>query len=98
MEIIIKKSHTPKKKYDAVINGTKTVSFGASGYSDYTINKDDKRKENYIKRHSNENWSKSNIASPAWMSRYLLWDKKTLPDAVRTTNNKYKDVKFKLKS
>jgi len=65
MDIVIKKSHNPKKKkFDAVINGTKTVSFGASGYSDYTINKDDKRKENYIKRHSTENWNKSNIASP----------------------------------
>ena len=98
MEIIIKRSHNPKKKYDAVINGTKTISFGANGYSDYTINKDDKRKENYIKRHSNENWSKSNITSPAWMSRYLLWEKKTLPEAVRNANSRYKDVKFKLKT
>ena len=96
MEIILKRSHNPKKKFDAVINGNKTISFGADGYSDYTINQDDERKDNYIKRHSNENWSKSNIVSPAWMSRFLLWEKKTLPDAVRTANNKYKDVKFKL--
>ena len=94
MDIVIKKSHNPKKKYDAIINGTKTVSFGASGYSDYTINKDDKRKENYIKRHSNENWNKSNIASPAWMSRYLLWEKKTLPAAINNANKKYNNVKF----
>ena len=49
MEISMKRSHNPKKKYDAIINGSKTISFGAAGYSDYTIHKDDKRKELYKK-------------------------------------------------
>ena len=50
VEVIIKKSNNPKKKYDALVNG-KTVSFGASGYEDFTIHKDEKRKDNYLKRH-----------------------------------------------
>ena len=96
MEIIIKKSRNPKKKYDAVFNGEKTLSFGAAGYSDYTIHKDDKRKDLYLRRHSNEDWSRSNIASPAWLSRWILWEKKTSPEAIKHVNTMYKNVYFKM--
>ncbi len=97
MEIVISPSKNKKKKFDAIIDGTKTISFGASGHSDYTKHKDPQRKEAYIARHSKEDWSKSNIASPAWMSRYILWEKPTLKGAVDNANKKYKDVKFILK-
>ena len=56
-EIIIKKSSKDGKKYDAVIDGKKTVSFGATGYSDFTKHKDEDRKKNYIARHKpNQDW------------------------------------------
>ena len=97
MEVVITKSKKSNKKLDAIINGSKTVSFGATGYSDYTKHKDPLRKEAYIARHSKEDWSKANIASPAWMSRYILWEKPTLKEAVDNANKKYKDVKFILK-
>ena len=97
MEIVITKSKKSDKKFDAVIDGKKTISFGHSAYQDYTKHKDPKRRENYISRHSKEDWSKSNIASPAWMSRYILWEKPTLKGAVDNANKKYKDVKFILK-
>ena len=82
MEIVIMKSSNKNQKLDAVIDGKKKVSFGHSSYSDYTKHKDKDRKEAYIKRHSKEDWSKSNIASPAWMSRYILCEKPTLKGAV----------------
>ena len=97
IEIVIQKSHNPKKKYDAILNGSKTISFGAVGYEDYTIHKDEKRKQNYIKRHSNEDWSRNNLESPAWMSRYILWENKTLTEAIKHANAMYRDVKFQLK-
>ena len=97
MEIVISSSTNKNKKYDAVIDGKKKISFGASGYSDFTKHKNTDRKEAYIARHSKEDWSKSNIASPAWMSRYILWEKPTLKGAVDNANKKYKDVKFILK-
>ena len=50
-EVILQKSNTKGKKYDAIINGKKAVSFGATGYSDYTKHKDEERKERYIARH-----------------------------------------------
>ena len=36
MEVVLTKSKKPDKKYDARINGTKTVSFGERGASDFT--------------------------------------------------------------
>ena len=98
MKIVIQKSHNPKKKYDATVNNTKTISFGAAGYSDYTINKDDIRKANYLKRHSNEDWSRANIESAAWLSRWLLWEKQTLGEAIKHANTMYKGIKFTLKA
>ena len=96
LNIAIQKSHNSKKKYDAIINGSKTISFGATGYQDFTIHKDKQRKQNYIKRHSNEDWTRSNVESAAWLSRYILWEKPTLQEAVRHANTMYKDVKFNL--
>ena len=52
METVISKSDKKSKPYDAVINGTKTVSVGEKGASDYTKHKDKYRKERYIDRHS----------------------------------------------
>jgi len=44
MEIVIKKSTNSNKKFDAVIDGKKKISFGQAGASDYTKHKDDDRK------------------------------------------------------
>ena len=97
IEIVLLKSPNPKKKYDAIVNGNKTISFGAVGYEDYTTHHDEKRKQNYIKRHSNEDWSRGNLESAGWMSRWILWEKPSLQEAIKHANNMYKDVKFKLK-
>ena len=98
MDIIIHKSSKKDKKYDAVINGRKTVSFGAKGYEDSTVHHDPKRKENYINRHkTDEDWSKSGVTSAGWLSRFILWNKPTLKASVEDANKKYKDVKFKIK-
>ena len=98
MEVIISKSNNKNKKYKAEIDGKKTVHFGHSSYQDFTQHKDPKRKENYISRHSNEDWSKTNIASPAFMSRYVLCEKPTIEKSIQNLNNKYKNVKFKYKN
>ena len=72
MEIVISSSTHKNKKFDAVIDGKKKISFGASGYSDFTKHQDLVRRDSYIKRHSKEDWSKSNIASPETSSGNLL--------------------------
>ena len=97
LNIVVQKSHMPKKKYDAIINGSKTISFGAAGYQDFTTHKDTQRRQNYIRRHSNEDWTRSNVESAAWLSRYILWEKPTLQEAIRNANTMYRDVKFSLR-
>ena len=52
IEVVITKSKKPDKTYDAVIDGKNKISFGASGYSDFTKHGDTYRKEAYINIHS----------------------------------------------
>lgn len=95
MNIIIKPSHLPDKKYDAVIDGRKTIPFGAKNYSDFTIHKDEARKERYISRHkATENWN--NYETAGFWSRWLLWEKLTLTEAARNINHKFKNIHVKL--
>jgi hypothetical protein len=42
-------------KYYIITNDNKIVYFGAAGYSDFTIHKDEARKQRYIDRHKNKN-------------------------------------------
>ena len=36
IDIVIKRSHLPNKKYDAIIDGKKTIPFGQKNASDFT--------------------------------------------------------------
>ena len=98
MEVSITKSKKKDKKFDAVIDGKKTVSFGHSAYSDYTKHKDNDRKNKYIDRHkSNEDWTKSGIRTAGFYSRWVTWNKPTIEASVNDLNKKYKDINFKYK-
>ncbi len=44
------KSDKPTKKYYIIINENKKVYFGQAGASDFTIHKDEARKQRYINR------------------------------------------------
>ena len=58
IEILIKPSKKPDKKFDAIIDGKKTVSFGSSKHSDFTQHKDPARKQRYLNHHkTRENWN-----------------------------------------
>ena len=80
------KSDKPNKKYYVITNNNKKVYFGQAGASDFTIHKDEARKQRYIKRHNNENWTKSGIDTPGFWSRWLLWHLPTIKDS-------YNDIK-----
>lgn len=89
--ISVSKSKKKDKKYDAVfdINGKeKTVSFGAAGYSDFTIHKDPARRERYINRHkANENWS--DPLSPGALSRWILWEETDINKAIQKYKKRF---------
>ena len=83
--MLISPSTRADKKWKAERDG-KRVHFGARGYDDYTTHKDPERRLLYILRHLHEDYS--NPMSPAWLSRYLLWEKPTLLGAIRAANAK----------
>lgn len=86
--VSVKPSPKITKKYDAVFNidygktnKTKTVSFGAKGYSDFTMHKDEARKQRYLARHkATEDWT--NPITPGSLSRWVLWNKTSLTASV----------------
>ena len=89
----IMKSDKPNKKMKAIFlnNNTrkqKIVYFGASGYSDYTIHKDNKRKQAYIARHQvNEDFN--NPISAGSLSRYILWNKPTIKASIEDYKKRF---------
>ena len=101
----ITKSSNQSKKWDAIfmIDGKeKKVSFGANGYRDYTLinNKNSKFylpkildrnvvKDSYIRRHEKkENWN--NPLTAGALSRWILWDKKTLNSSIKSYKKKFR--------
>ena len=101
MEVIIKLSDKPDKRYMAVFydknKKVKTTHFGyaitdrgikkyASTYIDH---KNDDLKEAYIARHKvNEDFN--DYMSAGSLSRYILWEKKSLRDAINYYKRRFR--------
>ena len=94
IEIIITPSKKSDKKFDAVIDGKKTVSFGAKGYSDFTQHKDPARKQRYLNRHkTRENWNDPTTAGS--LSKNVLWNKQSITASVKDMDKQFKYYKIK---
>ena len=65
-----------KYKYVAIFevdSKIKSTRFGAKGYSDYTIHKDEERRNRYINRHIRD--LKTNDPTRAgYLSMYIIWN------------------------
>jgi hypothetical protein len=95
--VSITKSTRKNKKLMATfsINGrSKTTHFGGKGCGDYTVYSKqshalaDTKRKNYIKRHRvNESWRDPTTA--ATLSRYILWEKRTIPAAIRAYKKRF---------
>ena len=93
MEYHLYKSTNPNKKFMIkYINQTtgriNTINFGSANMSDYTINKDDKRKALYKLRHANDNINDLSYAG-AW-SMHVLWSKKSLEESIKDMERTFK--------
>ena len=94
MNIVIKPSSKKEKKQMAIIDGSKTIHFGNKAYQDYTIHKDDERKQRYLARHKKDNYN--NPLYPSFYSTNLLWNKPTISESIRDTNKRYPNVHVSL--
>lgn len=93
MSYLIQPSTRKDKKYMVLIDNKK-LHFGAAGMSDFTIHKDEKRKDNYISRHQkNENWN--DIKTAGFWSRWILWNLPSLEASVKDTNKRF-NINIKL--
>ena len=98
-------SSNKSKKYDAIFivdDKEKKVSFGASGYRDYTevSNKNSKFylpkildrnvvRSSYRRRHKKDLETKDPMR-PGYLSYYLLWNKKTLNSSIKDYKKRFK--------
>ena len=89
---ILKNSTRKNKKYMLVTPDDKKVHFGAKNMDDFTLIKDrgdaSRRRLFYIDRHKTREqkyWAhtKANLVRPSYLSRYLLWQKPTLSQAIK---------------
>jgi len=100
MEVIIRPSKNKNKKFDAIIDNKKTISFGARGMKDYTLHSPDERdqrKNNYISRHAKrEDWTDYKTAG--FYAKHILWNKSTIGESIKDLNKKYKNIKFLYKN
>ena len=75
MKLVVTKSDSKGKKLKAVFTDeygkTKTIHFGQSGATDFTLGASEDQRKRYRERHSKENWN--NYQSAGSLSRYILW-------------------------
>ena len=96
MNIHIFKSGRKDTRLKAVIDNNKTIHFGASGYADFTTQKDEKRKNNYICRNKkNENWS--DPTTSGFYAKNILWNKSSIQASINDTNSKFKNINISFK-
>ena len=95
--VVITPSHLKEKKFNAVVNGTKTIPFGAKGMSDFTIHKDEERKQRYINRHRKKNEDWTNPLTAGFYSYYVLWNKPTIKESIEDMNKRFKNYRFVLR-
>ena len=98
MNIVISKSSNKSKKYDAIIDGKKKISFGDSNYSDFTKHKDKERKYRYVDKHKkNEKHGLDGVKTAGFWARWTLWNKPTLRASIDDINKKFKNLNVKMK-
>lgn len=90
---VVRKGGRGNAKFTAhAVNGNgkpiKSIPFGDKRYSDYTLHKDKKRKELYLRRHAaREDWD--DLSTKGAWSRWLLWNKPDIEDAVEAIGERF---------
>ena len=92
--VTIKKSTRPGKKLMATFYEhkggpqIKVTHFGQESAPDFTKTRDEEQRKRYLKRHrKNENWDSYMTAGS--LSRYILWDKPTRTESIRSYKKRF---------
>jgi len=89
MIVKLETANDNKHKYVATFTNGRKTKFGQYGASDYTINKDVKRRELYRARHKKD-LETNDPYKAGYLSYYLLWGKSTsLAQNVRDYNSRF---------
>ena len=69
----------------------KTIHFGQAGYQDFTIHKNEERKERYLARRR-KNEQSNNPLTTSFYATNILWNKPTISESIRDTNTSFKNI------
>lgn len=90
LDIIVQTRSRKHNTSMSIIDGH-NIYFGDSRYQSYETHNDDKRTNNYIKRHiQNENWN--NPLTQGFWSRGLLWNEKTIIESITDINERFPNI------
>jgi hypothetical protein len=96
MIISILPSDKKGKKWMAKVDATnQTIYFGQAGAEDFTTHKDELKRKRWIARHKVEPWKPEVNLTPAWLSRYLLWEKDDMNKALAAASVMHPDIRFR---
>jgi hypothetical protein len=93
-KIYLYESDKPTKKFFIQYVNPKTgrlkkVYFGAAGYDDFTLSKNEEQKARYLKRHRGMGEDYTNIYSPGALAKYILWNKPTISASIKDANERF---------
>jgi hypothetical protein len=94
--ILVKLNKDPVHKF-AVFIDKKMIKFGRKPYQDFTIHKNPTRMNLYLRRHSGmgEDWTITGLKTKGFWSRWLLWSKPDLQEAIKFMEKKFNlDIKY----
>lgn len=81
-------AHNGKHKYIAVFSNGVHTPFGAIGYEDFTMHKDEERRRRYVGRHKKDLQTK-NPYRAGYLSMYILWNKPTIEASIKDYNDRF---------
>ena len=82
-----KSNRANKKWYIRELDSNNSIHFGDSRYEDYTMHRDENKKQRYLNRHQNEDWSDPNTAG--FWSRWLLWNRPTIKGSIKDIQSNF---------
>ncbi len=102
-KVEIMKSKYSNKKFTIIIyyaddgKKRKTLQIGQAGAKDFTLGANETKKNAYIKRHQiRENHGISGIETRGFWSRWLLWEKPSITEAIKNMESKFNlDIIYK---